>query len=79
MVGCDRNDRAAWVDVREQLTEEGPVDRRDDVALVLGSAVVGWNVRALQVDVQGAEVAARIGCQVGPRRIGLLGGRPEPR
>src|SRR5512132_1677890 len=44
VVRGDGDDGARRVDPREQLPEERPVDRRDDVALVFEAAVMGGDV-----------------------------------
>src|SRR6266542_389265 len=51
----DRHDRPATVDHGQNFAEEGPVDHLDHVALVLRAPVVGRDVRALDVYVQGVE------------------------
>ena len=71
------HDRRARVDPREHLAEERPVDQLDHVALVLGTAVVGRDVRTLDVHVQRVEPAERVRGQVRPGRVVLLGQQPR--
>ena len=58
---------------RRTSPKNARVDRRDDVALVLGAAVVRRDVGALDVDVEGVEAAERLGGEARPRRVLLVG------
>ena len=51
MVGGDRHHRIG-AERGQDLAEERPVDRGDDVALVLGATVVRGDIGALDVDVE---------------------------
>ena len=66
VVGQDPDDRAPLVQPWEQLPEEGPVDRGDHVALVLRPPVVGRDVGALDMDVEGLVAVERVGRQARP-------------
>src|SRR6476659_1737270 len=74
----DGDDGARRVEPREQLPEECPVDRRDDVALVFEAAVMGRDVRPLDMDVKGLEPAERFCSELRPYRVRGCGGSSEP-
>src|ERR671919_1282260 len=61
-----------WIDRRQDLAEEGPVDDLDHVALVLGPAIVGGDVGALDVHVQRVVAVQGVGRQPGPGSVALL-------
>src|SRR6478736_8537999 len=75
----DGDDGARRVEPREQLPEECPVDRRDDVALVFEAAVMGGDVGPLDMNVESLEPAERVRGELRPCRVGSAGGRSEPR
>ncbi len=72
----DRHDRGREVDGSQDLGEEPGVDRGDDVALVLGTAVVRGHIGPLDVDVQRVVSGERVHGQ--PRPLRVLGRRRHP-
>ena len=67
------------VDRAEHLGEEPGVDRRDHVALVLGTAVVRGHVGSLDVDVERVVPGERLRGQARPVRVLLRRRRPSAR
>src|SRR5512132_2684143 len=78
VVRGDGDDGAGRVDPREQLPEEPPVDRRDDVALVFEAAVMGGDVGPLDMDVESLEPAERVRGELRACRVRSVGRRSEP-
>src|SRR6476659_6596005 len=69
----DGDDGARRVEPREQLPEERPVDRRDDVALVFEAAVMGRDVGPLDMDVESLEPAECVRGELRPCRVRSAG------